>query len=196
MLALALMAAACTGGPTIAPSVSPTETAVLPTAAPSVAETPSPTAPPTTAPSPTPVAAAPICTATQLAARITGWDNGAGNRFAHVEVTNAGAAPCRMKTLDRPQLVDGHGSVLIDGGAPATSGYVLMGAGGILKSDVDASNYCGPDPVAPVSIAFVFPGGAARFVATPLTPTDTSGVPPCFGAPGSAGSLTMTGWKA
>ncbi len=48
--------------------------------------------------------------------------------------------------------------------------------------------------VAPVTLAFVFPGGSVRFVATALAPTDTSGLPPCFGAPGSAGTITMQAW--
>ena len=99
-----------------------------------------------------------------------------------------------MPALDRPQLVDGSGAVLIDGDPPAASSDLTLPAGAVLTTDVDTSNYCGPDPVAPVSVAFVFPGGSVRFVATPLSPTDTSGVPPCFGSPGSAGVITMTGW--
>jgi hypothetical protein len=45
-----------------------------------------------------------------------------------------------------------------------------------------------------VSVAFIYPGGVGRFVATPLSPTDLSGVPPCFGAPGSAGAISMLPW--
>ena len=136
----------------------------------------------------------PACPAAALAARITGWEGAAGQRVAHVEVTNAGAAPCRMRALDRPQLVDGHGAVLIDGVVPAASAELTMPAGGVLKTSLETSNYCGPTPIAPVSVAFVFPGGSGRFVATPLSASDVSGLPPCLGAPGSAGSITMQPW--
>lgn len=191
-----LALAGCSSAPPVgSPSAAPFETAGASQAA-SPSETASTAPAPTATPRPTatPAAVVPTCQPSQLAARITGWEGAAGQRVGHVEVTNAGAAPCRMKALDRPQLVDGHGSVLIDGAAPFASAYVTILAGGVLKTSVEASNYCGPDPLAPVSVAFVFPGGSARFVATALSPTDLSGVPPCFGAPGSAGSISMQAW--
>ena len=67
-----------------------------------------------------------------------------------------------------------------------------MAPGSVLKTLVDAANYCGPVPVAPVTVAFIYPGGVGRFVATPLSPTDTTGVPPCFGT--QAGDLGMLPW--
>ncbi|HEY8871286.1 MAG TPA: DUF4232 domain-containing protein [Candidatus Limnocylindrales bacterium] len=165
-----------------------------PPPSPTPAPTPTPTPTPTPAPTPTPVPAIALCTSAHLAARITAWDAGAGHRTAHVELTNAGASACRLRALDRPQLVDGHGSVLIDGAAPATSALLTVGPGAVVKTLVDDSNYCGPAPLAPVTVAFVLPGGTARFVATPLSPTDLSGVPPCLGAPGSAGNIAMQPW--
>lgn len=194
MAVMVVLVAGCFGPPTVAPATTPpASTAPTDTPAATAAPTPAPTAAPK--PSASPVAVIPTCTATQLAARITSWDSGAGSRFAHVQVTNAGSAPCRMKELDRPQLVDGHGAALIDGAAPAASAFVTLTAGAVLKTDVQVSNYCGPDALAPVSVAFVFPGGTARFVATPTSASDTSGVPPCLGNPGSAGSISMTAWK-
>jgi len=194
MLALALVVVACTGGPTAAPPLpSPGASTVPSSPANSVAPASIiiPTPPPGS-----PAAGVPACLASELAARITGWDNGAGHRFAHVQVTNTGAGVCSMARLDRPQLVDGHGSVLIDGDVPAASADLTLAPGAVLSADVDVSNYCGPDPLAPVSVAFVFPDGSGRFAATPTSPTDTSGVPPCFGPPGSAGLITTTGWVA
>jgi len=184
LLVIVVVVAAC-GGP--ASTVSPTAT---PTIAPSPtnAASPVPTAAPTTA-------AAGACVASQLAARVTGWDSGAGSRFAEVEITNSGSAPCSMPALDEVQLVDGHGSVLIDGETPAASATVTLAAGAMLKTDVQASNYCGADPAAPVTVAFVLPGGSTRFVATPFSATDTTGVPPCLGA-GGPGSVTMTAWAS
>ena len=57
-----------------------------------------------------------------------------------------------------------------------------------------AGNYCGPAPAAPVTVAFVLAGGTGRVVALPFSATDTSGVPPCLGAPGSAGNIEMHPW--
>lgn len=165
----------------------PSATAV-PTASPVPSATP--TAAPT--PSPTPVPTAGPCDPAKLAARITLWEGAAGNRIATVELTNAGSSPCTMPSLDRPQLVDGHGSVLIDGSKPTGSGRLTVAPGDVLSTLVDDANYCGPTPVAPVTIAFVLDGGG-RFVATPASPTDAT-VPPCNGGPGSAGDISMHAW--
>jgi hypothetical protein len=169
-------------------------TATQATATPSAVATP--TATPTANPSPTataPAAAGP-CDPAGLAARITQWQGGAGHRMASVELTNTGSAECTVDALLQPQLVDGNGAVLIDSPAPAPSAAVDVTPGGVLKTLVQDGNYCGPAPVAPVSVAFVFPGGLGRIVATPFSPTDTAGVPPCLGAPGSAGDIEMQPW--
>jgi len=184
-----------TGGPG-APAGSATASPAAGTAAPSEAPVPSATALPIATPAPTasPVAAIPLCSPAKLAARITAWDAGMGNRTAHVEVTNTDTKACHIRKLDRPQLIDGHGSVIMNGLPPIASTFITISPGGVLRTLVNASNYCGPDPVAPVSVAFIYPGGVGRFVATALSPTDLSGVPPCNGAPGSAGDITMLPW--
>jgi hypothetical protein len=66
-----------------------------------------------------------------------------------------------------------------------------MAPGDVVKTFVQDANYCGPDPVAPVSVAFVLKAGG-RFVATPLSPTDAT-VPPCNGA-GSPADIEMQPW--
>ena len=148
---------------------------------------------PTAVPTPTPVPTIGPCAAADLAARITLWEGATGHRIAHVELTNRGSASCELTALDRPQLVDGHGSVLIDGATPAASDTLTISPGGVLTTLVQDDNYCGPDPVAPVTVALVLPDGTGRFVATPLSPTDLSGVPPCLGA-GSASVIEMQPW--
>jgi hypothetical protein len=161
---------------------------------------PSATAPatPTTIPAATPTATAVAtkgpCDPATLAARITQWEGATGHRIASVELTNTGSAECTVAALLQPQLVDGNGAVLIDSPAPAPSAAVSVTSGGVLKTLVQDGNYCGPAPVAPVSVAFVFPGSLGRIVATPLSPTDTTGVPPCLGAPGSPGDIEMQPW--
>jgi hypothetical protein len=155
--------------------------------------TPTPTATPTastTATATAPATAGP-CDPATLAARITQWEGATGHRIASVELTNTGSTECTVAALLQPQLVDGNGAVLIDSPAPAASADLSVTPGGVLKTLVQDGNYCGPAPVAPVSVAFVFPGGLGRIVATPLSPTDTTGVPPCLGPPGSAGDIEM-----
>lgn len=191
-LALAMIAlAACTSaGAPPAPTVSPTATAAPSVAAsPSIAATAAASVAATTGP----------CDPARLAARITLWEGAAGSRIAHVELTNAGTVACLLPSTARPQLVDGKGSVLIDGNASAspsaaaTSAPALtMSAGGVVKALVRAGNYCGPAASAPVTVAFVLAGGG-RFVATPFSPTD-AGVPPCLGAAGSTGTVEMQPW--
>jgi hypothetical protein len=164
--------------------------------------TPSPTATtralPTTTAAPTATtAASPAqgpCDPARLVARITLWEGAAGHRIAHVELTNTASAACQVADLATPQLVDGTGAVLIDGTPPASSSTLSMTPGAVFKTLVQDGNYCGPAPAPPVSVAFVFPGGLGRIVATPLSATDTSGLPPCLGAPGSAGDIEMQPW--
>jgi hypothetical protein len=122
-----------------------------------------------------------------------GWSGAAGHRVANVELTNTGPA-CTLAALSRPQLIDGHGAVIINGTAPGASTILTVGPGTVLKTAVQDANYCGPTLAAPVTVAFVLNGGADRVVALPVTPTDTSGVPPCTGAPGSAGDIEMQPW--
>lgn len=145
-----------------------------------------------TTPTPTPVPTIGPCDPAQLAVRVTLWEGAAGHRIADVELTNAGSSPCTVRAMSQPQLVDGHGSVLMDGSSPPTSGLVTVDPGDVLKTLVDTSNYCGPVPTAPVTVAFVLPGGG-RILATPVSPTDAT-VPPCLALPGSAGEIQMQPW--
>ncbi len=169
-----------TATPTPSPSATPSPTP-SPTASPTPSPTPSPTIVPTIGP----------CNPGSLAARITAWEGAAGSRIADVELTNAGTVTCTLATLAKPQLVDGHGSVLIEGTDPGPSARLTVAPGDLLKTLVQDANYCGPDPVAPVTVAFVLDGGG-RFVATPVSPTDAT-VPPCNGA-GSAADIAMQPW--
>jgi hypothetical protein len=194
-LVVALVLVGCTGAPgtsvaSLAPTASPAPTpsaSVEPTSSP----TPTPTQSPTPTPKPTPIGA---CDTNNLAARITMWEGAAGSRIGHVELTNTGTGACTIRTLERPQLVDGHGSVLINGTDPTSTKTIAVGPGDVLKTLVDDANYCGPDPAPPVSIAFVFASGS-RIVASPLSPSDDT-VPPCNGNPGSAGEITMHAWAS
>jgi len=83
----------------------------------------SPGAAPTPAPTPvaTPVPTVAPCDPAKLAARITMWEGAAGSRIAQLEMTNTGSSSCTIRAMERPQLVDGSGKVLIDGPAASAS---------------------------------------------------------------------------
>ena len=120
------------------------------------------------------------------------WEGAAGHRIAHVELTNAGFEACVIQAKLRPQLVDGNRSVLIDGAAPAAPNPLLaVASGGVLKTLVQDGNYCGPAPVAPVSVAFVLADGS-HVLAAPVSPTDAT-VPPCLGS-GFKADIEMQPW--
>jgi hypothetical protein len=140
--------------------------------------TPSASQPAETTPSPSPTTGP--CGPENVAAAITMWEGAAGHRIAHVDLTNDRSDPCFLETMARPQLVDGNGSVLIDGASPASSKSVLVNPGDVLRTLVQAGNYCGPAPARWVSVAFVLSDGGS-IVASPESPTDRT-VPPCLGA--------------
>jgi hypothetical protein len=198
-IALALAAAALvflvlrpTGGD-VGSSGSPSPAAVAVASA-SASPSPSPTASPTATatPQPTAVPTPGPCDPANLGAKVVDWTGAAGSRGADVTLTNKGSSPCVVRSLARPQLVDGRGTILIDGAAPGASSALTMAPGGTLKTLVVASNYCGAAPKAPVTVAFVLTGGG-RVVASPVSATDMMGVPPCNGA-GAPASITMHPW--
>lgn len=182
VVALTFVLATCSAEPSPTPTATPTPTAG-PTSSPAATPVPGDTSSPTMS----------ACDPTQLSARVIEWQGGAGHRMASVEMTNPGPSACVVGALAQPQLVDGSATVLIDGVPASMSPLVTVPAGGTLRTTVDAANYCGPDPAAPVTVAFLFPGGLGRLVSAPASPTDTSGVPPCSG-PSEAATIEMQPW--
>ena len=186
------------GGVGTIPSASPSPSA-SPAATPTLTPTPAPTATSSPTPTPTPVATAiPVATSGRcdpgdLAARITMWEGAAGHRIAHLELANNTAAACEVDAMAKPQLVNGAGTILIDGSDPTDSKVLTLAAGEVVSTLVQAGNYCGPAPVPPVSVAFVLRDGG-RVVASPVSPTDGT-VPPCLGSAGSAGDIEMHPWS-
>jgi Protein of unknown function (DUF4232) len=167
---------------TPAPSPTASLAAVVPTA------TPAPTPTPTPKPTATPIAP---CATNHLVIRITLWDGAAGSRTAHLDLKNVSTAPCTVQSIAKPQLVDGHGTALINGTAPTSYSQLTVAPGGTLTTLAQDSNYCGPAPTAPVSVALVLADGR-RIIATPFSPTDTT-VPPCNG-PGQPAAISMHPW--
>jgi uncharacterized protein DUF4232 len=153
-----------------------------------------PTSPdPSAAVTPSPVPTVGPCDPASLPARITLWEGAAGHRIANLELTNAGSDACILPTMARPQLLDGGGSILIDGVSPSSSEGLTLAPGDVVTTLVQDGNYCGPTPDAPVTVAFDL-GDGTRIVAAPFSATDAT-VPPCLGA-GSAGTIEMQPWEA
>src|SRR6478672_7360655 len=179
-----------TGPGAVLPSGSPSA-AIVATPVPSASPTPTPAPTPSAAPTPTATPAIGGCTPAALLAKITMWEGAAGSRIADVEVANTGRVACLLEKLERPQLIDAAGRVLIDGTPPTAGGVLELAPGARATTLVDASNYCGAAPVPPVRVAFVLRDGK-RFVAAPPTPTDAT-VPPCNG-PGQPAAIGMQPW--
>ena len=135
-----------------------------------------------------------LCAPEALAAQVKSWDGAAGHRTATVELRNTGTVACQTAVVDRPQLVDGNGAVIIDGLPAVNPASITLAAGAVVRGLVQDGNYCGPTPVAPVTVGFVLTGGGGRVLAAPLTATDDTGIPPCNGNPGSAGDIEMQPW--
>ena len=164
--------------PTAAPSSDPAGVAVA---------SATPRAPAATVAPSGPVACGPAT----VSARVGAWEGAMGQRIATVELTNTSAAPCTIRARSRPQLVDGRGAILIDSAGAASSATLTVEPGGRLQTMVEDSNYCGPAPTAPVTVAFVL-GSNDRVVAAPASPGDAT-VPPCNG-PSAAASIQMHPW--
>jgi hypothetical protein len=154
----------------------------------------------TSAPPSTSVSA---CRAVDVQGRILGWQGAAGSRIADVEVSNVTASPCFVRGTPGLQLVDGSGHVLIDSATAGPSGQPHIRSadatfeltpGGRLRTEVQASNYCGSAASPPIDIALTLPSGGGRLVATPGAGVSSAdAVPPCLGSTGAV--ITMNGWR-
>jgi hypothetical protein len=171
---------------TASPVASPTP---LPTTAPTAVATTAPTAAPTPVPTVRPIQA---CGPSDLSLRVVAWSGAAGQRVATLKITNTGAVACTFPSVTRPELLDGTHRVLLEGANAGAAKQLTLAPGKGLGSMAQDSNYCGPTPVAPVTVAIVLADGQ-RVVGTPLSPTDVTGVPPCNGA-GSPGYIEMQTW--
>jgi hypothetical protein len=164
------------------------------TATPIVTDRPGTTDKPIVTNLPSAAATDTFCGPDVLTARILSWEGAAGHRIATVELKNTGPVACQTGAFDRPQLVGGDGTVLIDGIVDSSLQLRTLAAGQTVSTLVQDGDYCGATPVAPVTVAFVLSSGAGRVVAAPVSSTDTEGVPPCNSTIGSAGTIEMHNW--
>ena len=111
----------------------------------------------------------------------------------------AGSRTSRSPTPDRPAASwrpwtgrsssTGKGPSSSTGPLQVTSPTLTIAPGGVLKTLVRASNYCGPTPLPPDERRVRRSDG--RFQATPVSPTDAT-VPPCNGDPGRPAASTCS----
>ncbi len=185
-----------TSTPAESPSTAPDTATPIVTTPPTAPITPSPTPL-----KPTPNASPAFCKTSQLTAYIdlSGglyWSGAAGSESANFSLKNTSSAACLVRTKAQPQLVNGDGKILITGAKPAASAALSLAPGATLNTMVQTSNLCDAPPiVAPVRVAFSLSGGFARVVASPASPSDTGGIPPCNGSPTvPSGSISMHDW--
>jgi len=191
--AAGLLAAATIGISLGAGGKGPSGPVAITTASPTASPTAAPTSAPTAAATPVPtVRPIPACVPSDLSLRVVSWGGAAGQRIATLKLTNTSAVACTFPSLTRPELLDGTNRILFEGAKPGAAKQLTLAAGKSLGSMAQDSNYCGPTPVAPVTVAIVLANGQ-RVVGTPLTPTDVTGVPPCNGA-GNPGYIEMQAW--
>ena len=145
----------------------------------------------TPAVTPVPTDATRRCEPTEVELQVVKWEESGADRVATVEMHNVGGA-CLVESMFEPWLVQEPQTPLIIGfDHPGTE--MRFGPGDTLRTIVRVRNYCGPDPRAPVTVAFR--RGASVLLAKAIDPADLSGVPPCGGYPSSPSDISMEPWS-
>jgi DNA-directed RNA polymerase specialized sigma24 family protein len=132
------------------------------------------------------------CTSTELDLRITKWEPDGNDRVGSVDMRNIGGVACLVDNLPEPWLVEAPQMPMLIG-SDISGTLIRIGPGDTLHARVRVRNYCGPDPRAPVSLAFR--RGTNVLLAQPLNGADLSGVPPCGGYASSPNDITMSAWS-
>jgi DNA-directed RNA polymerase specialized sigma24 family protein len=140
---------------------------------------------------PVPTDATRRCEPGELELRVTKWEEAGAYRLASVEMRNVGGA-CLVETLFEPWLVEEPQTPMIIG-FDLAGDVMRIGPGDTVRTVVHVRNYCGPDPRAPVTIAFR--RGQTVLLAQAIDPADLSGVPPCGGYPSSPNDISMDAWS-
>lgn len=131
------------------------------------------------------------CEPGELQLRVTEWVAAGAERTGTVEMTNTGGVACLVDNLPEPWLVEAPQMPMLVGTDFAGT-LIRIGPGDTVRTSVRVRNYCGPDPRAPVTLAFR--RGTTVLVARALTTTDLSGVPECGGYAASPEDVRMQPW--
>jgi hypothetical protein len=137
------------------------------------------------------------CQGSQLAATMSDWQAGAGQRGNFVHFRNVSASTCWLQGQAQAQLLDARGRVLLQSGPATVSSNdprVTLAPGANASNLIYASNYCGPAPANPTHLQFRLPSNGGTVSATPSSGGSTGDdLPPCFG-PTAGGYLLPAGW--
>ena len=137
---------------------------------------------------PFPTDATRLCEPEELQLRVLQWAAAGPERTGTVQMTNVGGVACLVDNLPEPWLVEAPQlPMMIGTDFPGT--LIRIGPGDVLRTSVHVRNWCGPDPRAPVTLAFR--RGSAVLVAEPLNAGDLSGVPGCGGYPSTPDDVMM-----
>jgi len=139
---------------------------------------------------PVPTDATRFCNLDELDIRITGWQATGDERIGSVEVLNLTGGACLVDGAPEPWLVDATQTAILKGQDLSAAG-TRIGPHEALRTKVHVANYCGRAPEAPVTVAFR--SGTTLLQAVPLSPNDTSGVPPCVS--NGAATFWMEAWS-
>jgi DNA-directed RNA polymerase specialized sigma24 family protein len=127
---------------------------------------------------PFPTDATRACEASELQLRMIHWGVSGTERTGTVQMTNIGGVACLVDSLPEPWLVEAPQLPMIIG-TDYPGNLIRIGPGDVFRTSVHVRNYCGPDPRAPVTLAFR--RESTVLVAEALNATDLSGVPECGG---------------
>jgi len=127
-------------------------------------------------------ATVPDCTAAHLSARIRVVAERHGQPDRDVQIVNTSFVPCTLRTTasssgERPWGRHDQRRGTIDDRRDACPACAWLPADGSERRQLLRRCLCQA-----VTLVFVLPGTLGQVVAIPLSPTDTSGVPPCNGA--------------
>jgi hypothetical protein len=133
--------------------------------------------------------AAGACAPADIALSAEPWGGAAGSRGTVVTVALASeGTPCNLPKAVVAEIVDAADYHLVKGATP-TNGSVLLGSGASFQIGVAWSNWCGSQPMPPMTL-FI---GFGRALPLPVGATGSvpaSAVPPCNGDGPSTLSLT------
>ena len=131
------------------------------------------------------------------------WQGAAGTRFGTIRLRDTGTTDCLVSGTPGLQLINGQGMVFLDSAnlgepakaSPAKPVFTLRpGGADSLYLMAGLTNFCGADPVAPVRIALVLPGGAGTVVATAAAGVAIS-MAPCNGPTAPTVLHVQTTWS-
>jgi len=91
-------------------------------------------------------------------------------------------------------LVAATGRALLEGEPAAGDDHIALAAGAAGQAEVRASNYCGPTPASPISVALDLATGDTVTAAPGPGASDAMAVPPCLGE--DPGTIEMGPWQA